>query len=147
VKLLFDFSVWIEHLRNGVLHAVVPVLRGKLVLWMDGVVAAELLAGCRGRQDERAVTRLIAPFERAGRMAVATYPDYERAAAALSRLRSRGRTLSSPGGALLDALIGSVGVRIGAMVVTTKLRDFEALVAQMPLVVEPFDRFAVRFAH
>ena len=144
MKLLFDSSVWIEHLRHGALDGVFPALRGKLALWMDGVVAAELLAGCRGKREERVVTSLLTPFERAGRVAVPLYPDYQRAASALSRLRVRGKTLSNPGGALLDALIGTVAVRIGALLVTTNLRDFEALATQLPLVLEPLDRFAAR---
>jgi predicted nucleic acid-binding protein len=144
VKLLFDSSVWIEHLRRGALDAVLPVLRGKLALWMDGVVAAELRAGCRGKREERVVKGLLGPFERAGRVAVPAYPDFRRAAGALSRLRARGRTLSNPGGALLDALIGTVAVRIGAMVITTNMRDFEAIATQLPLMVEPLDGFAAR---
>ena len=45
---------------------------------------------------------------------------------------------------MLDALIGAVAVRIGALVVSTNLRDFEAIATQLPLVLEPLDRFAAR---
>jgi predicted nucleic acid-binding protein len=144
VKLLFDSSVWIEHFRRGALDGILPALRGKLALWMDGVVAAELLAGCRGKREERVVKGVLSPFERAGRVAVPAYADFQRAAGALSRLRSRGRTLSNPGGALLDALIGTLAVRIGALLVTANMRDFAAIATQLPLVVEPLDAFAER---
>lgn len=145
MKLLFDSSVWIDHLRDGALDEVFPALRGKVALWMDGVVAAELLGGCRDRRDQRAVARILSPFERTGRLAVAQYPDYRRAARALAALRQAGKTLSNPGGALLDALIAAVAVRIGARVVTSNLRDFLALAGRIPVVVEPFPLFVRRY--
>ena len=32
MKVLFDTSVWVEHLRRGALTEVIPALRGKLSL-------------------------------------------------------------------------------------------------------------------
>jgi predicted nucleic acid-binding protein len=144
VKLLFDSSVWIDHLRRGALDGVIPALRGRFALWMDSVVAAELLAGCRSKQERRTVERLLAPFERSGRVAAPVHADFRRAAAALSALRARGKTLASPGGALLDALIMAIAGRIGAMVVSTNVRDFESLAARIPVPFHPFPMFVGR---
>ena len=35
-------------------------------------------------------------------------------------------------------------MRIGTLLVTTNLRGFEAIATQLPLVLEPLDRFAAR---
>jgi predicted nucleic acid-binding protein len=144
VKLLFDTSVWIEHLRAGALVPVIPALRGKFILWLDAVSAAELAAGCRSKRERDGVARLLSPFEKAGRVATPEAGDYTRAATALSRLREEGKTLKQPGGALLDALISAVGVRLGALVVTINVRDFAMLASVLPLRVESMDDFVGR---
>jgi predicted nucleic acid-binding protein len=87
---------------------------------------------------------LLAPFEKVGRVAVPDARDYTRAGEALSRLRQRGKTLKRPGGALLDALIASVAVRQGALVVTMNVSDFALLAAELPVRVESLASFARR---
>jgi len=144
MKLLFDTSVWVDHLRRGVLTPVIPALRGKFMLWFDAVSAAELRAGCRSKQERQGVARLLSPFEKAGRLALPEAGDYERAADALSRLRQRGKTLKRPAGALLDGLIGAVGVRLGALVVTLNIDDFRMLSAELPLHAEHMTSFIER---
>ena len=69
MKLIFDTSVWVAHLRSGALDAVVPTLRGRFWLWFDSVSVAELLAGARSKGERNLVTKLIRPFEKAGRIA------------------------------------------------------------------------------
>ena len=97
MKLILDSSVWIDHLRTGVLDGVIPRLRGRFALWLDSVVAAELIAGCRDKHERRTVERIVAPFERSSRVVAPLHPDFGRAADALSRLRAQGKTLASPG--------------------------------------------------
>jgi predicted nucleic acid-binding protein len=141
VKLLFDSSVWVDHLRRGALDGVIPALRGRFALWMDSVVAAELLAGCRGKPERRTVEHVLGPFERTGRIATPLHGDFRRAASALSTLRARGKTLANPGGALLDALIVAIAVRIGAMVVSVNVRDFGLLAGRIPAAFHPYPVF------
>lgn len=144
MRVLFDTSVWVEHLRRGALTEVIPALRGKFSLWLDAVSAAELRAGCRSKLERSGVDRLVSPFEKAGRLAVPEATDYERAATALSRLREGGKTLKKPGGALLDALIAAVGSRSGALLVTLNIDDFRMLAEALPLRVEPLADFTTR---
>lgn len=144
MKLLFDTSVWVEHLRRDVLTPVIPALRGRFVLWLDAVSAAELRAGCRSKQERDHIGRLLSPFQKADRIAVPEGGDYVRAATTLSRLRETGRTLKQPGGALLDALIATVGSRMGALVITLNVDDFEKLAAFLPLNVESLSTFNAR---
>ncbi|MEZ0314912.1 MAG: type II toxin-antitoxin system VapC family toxin [Myxococcota bacterium] len=144
MKVLFDTSIWVEHLRHGVLTPVIPALRGKYQLWCDSVVAAELTAGCRSKSERRTVSAMLAPFTRAGRLASPLATDFDRAARALSRLSERGRNLSSPTTALLDGLIATVGVRLGALVVTVNHRDFAKLAEELPLRMHAWDVFVQR---
>jgi predicted nucleic acid-binding protein len=68
VTLLFDASVWIEHLRRAALDDVIGNVRGRFVLAVDAVVAARLRAGCRSKQERTVVARLLRPFERSRRL-------------------------------------------------------------------------------
>ena len=144
MKLLLDSSVWVEHLRHGVLDSLLEGLRGRFTLCMDAVVASELRAGCRSKQERRVVGRLCAPHERSGRLLCPSQHDFERAALALSRLRERGRPPSGSKGALLDALIAAVAARDGALLVTHNVSDFTALASEIPVRIESFELFQQR---
>jgi predicted nucleic acid-binding protein len=139
VKLIFDTSVWIAHLRSGALDEIMPSLRGRFWLWFDSVAVAELLAGARSKSERDVVTKLIRPFEKGGRIAHPEPGDFRRAGLALGRLRQRGRTLTNPGGALLDGLIGAVCARTGALLVMANLRDFESLAEELPFRVKTLE--------
>jgi predicted nucleic acid-binding protein len=141
VKLLLDTSVWVEHLRRAALDRLMSPLRGRYTLSLDTVVASELRAGCRTKQERRVVARLCAPHERSGRLLCPSVADFERAAVALSRLRERGRSLSGGKGALLDALIAALAAREGALLVTGNVSDFALLATELPLRVESFVEF------
>lgn len=144
MKLLLDTSIWVEHLRRDLLTPVIPALRGKFVLWLDAVSAAELRAGCRSKQERDGVGRLFSPFQRSDRVVIPEGGDYLRAATALSRLREAGKTLKQPGGALLDGLIAATASRIGALLVTLNMDDFQKLSTVLPLHVEHMADFNKR---
>ena len=84
MELVFDTSVWVDHLRNDRLAPVLPRLRGRYQLWMDGIVAAELLAGCRSRIERRVVEGLVAPFRWSSRLRSANADDLVEAGLGLS---------------------------------------------------------------
>jgi predicted nucleic acid-binding protein len=144
VKLVFDSSVWIEHLRRDALASLLPRLRGKYQLWMDAHVSAELLAGCRSRTERRVVDSLIAPFARAGRLRGATSTEMADGGRALSKLRERGLELANPAGALIDAAIAVTASRMGALLVTENARDFQKLSRVLPLHWETLAEFSAR---
>jgi predicted nucleic acid-binding protein len=141
LNLLLDTSVWVDDLRHGALRFVLPAVRGKYFLWMDAVVISELLAGCSTRSERRTIDRLTAPFEGAGRVVTPHQRDFTRAGEALSKLRRAGITLRNPGGALLDALQAADAVRIGALLVTRNVSDFEKLAKVLPVSIQSFDAF------
>ena len=144
MKLLLDSSVWVEHLRAGVLEPLLAPMRGRFVLRLDVVVASELRAGCRNKRERKLVSALISPHERSDRLLCPTRGDFERAALALSRLRERGRPISGRKGGLLDALIAAIAAREDALLVTSNVSDFAALAIPIPLRLESFDAFRVR---
>ena len=141
MKLVLDTSVWVEHLRRDSLDAVLPRLRGSYQLWMDGIVAAELLAGCRSRIERRVVQGLIAPFRKAGRLRVASAEDVLDAGVGLSRLREKGLTLKNAGAALLDAQIAVSAARLGALLVSANVGDYEMLATVVPVSFRGFTAF------
>lgn len=144
MTLLFDTSVWVEHLRKAALDEIIGEIRGRFLLAMDAVAAAELRAGCRSKRERAIVARLLRPYERSGRLLCPIRGDFERASLALSRLRERGRLPSGSRSALLDAVIGAIAVRDGALLVTANLPDFSKLAEVMPLRVEGFASFTRR---
>jgi predicted nucleic acid-binding protein len=146
VKLLFDTSVWVDHLRHDALAGLLPRLRGRYQLAMDALVAAELLAGCRSRVERRVVEGLIAPFRTAGRLVTAKADDLGDAGRALSRLREGGATLRNPGSALLDAAIAVGTVRLGALLVSQNEADFRKLATVLPLRFETLAELEGRLA-
>lgn len=133
MKLVFDTNVWIEHLRRNALASLLTSLRGKYQLSMDALVAGELIAGCRSRKERNIVSALLTPFSRANRVRAATAADLADAGRALSKLRERGATLSNPAGTLIDATIAVGAVRMGALLVSENVRDFEKLATVLPL--------------
>lgn len=144
MKVLFDTSVWVEHLRCGILSETIDRIRGRFVLSFDAVVAAELRAGCRSNTERRVVHKLLAPFEHRGRLLCPTLADYERAALSLSKLRERSQLPSGAKSSLFDALIATVAAREGALLVTTNLSDFSKLKLVLPLRLEGYDAFRAR---
>jgi predicted nucleic acid-binding protein len=136
--------VWIEHLRQDALAKVLPLLRGKYQLWMDALVAAELLAGCRSRQERRVVEALLAPFARTTRVRAPTAAELAEAGRAISKLRERGLALRKPAGALIDAAIAVAAARDGALLVSENVSDFAKLSTVLPLRWETLASLSAR---
>lgn len=141
MKLVLDANVWIDELRKGVLAPHLPAIRARYELWMDGLVAAELLAGCRTRIERRVVETLLRPFERTGRLRAPTPPVLLDAGRGLSKLREEGRSLKKPEGALLDAQIAMGCARSGSLLVTNNSSDLAMLAGVMPLRFRSFAEF------
>lgn len=140
MNVLLDTSIWVDHLRGTAVVDLFPGIRRSHDLWIDSVAVGELLAGCRSKKERRVVETLAAPLK----LLTPGRADWVRAATTLSRLRERGITLRSPGGALLDALQAADALRIGALLVTHNLVDFRRLQAYIPLAVESLDEFRRR---
>jgi len=142
LNVFFDTSIWIDHFRHDILSSLLPLARQRYLLWTDPVVIAEIMAGCRSRRERREAQAFASGF--GTRIASTGYADFIRAAEAISKLREKGVTLKSPGSSLMDALIAVDVRKIGALLVTHNLADFQRLRAYIPLTVESLDDFRRR---
>jgi predicted nucleic acid-binding protein len=142
VKVFLDGNLWIEHLRHDSLEPLFPRIRKHYQLWMDALVAAELIAGCRSRIERRIVDVLIEPFAQTGRLRAAHTREITDAGVALARLRERGEELAN--GALVDAITAVAAAREGAVLVSDNARDFGRLARVLPLRWETLAAFTAR---
>ena len=103
------------------------------------VVAQELLIGCTNDLAIRRVQNLCRPFERVGRVVNPTYADWKEAALVAVRITRKRPDLVSKRVALVnDILIALCCRKIGAIVVTLNVRDFEVI---RGIVSFRFERF------
>lgn len=144
MKVFLDTSIWIEHLRHHSLDPIFPRIRGDNQLWMDALVAGELLAGCRSRIERRVVDILIEPFASTGRLRAASAREIADAGVALAKLRERGEELAGGTGALVDAVTAVAATREGALLVSENVHDFGRLARVLPLRWETLAAFTSR---
>jgi predicted nucleic acid-binding protein len=135
-----DTSVYIEVLRRPAgAGAALRRLTAGAAVWLTAVVLEELYAGARGAQ-RRAVERLEADFDQAGRLLVPTLDDWRQAGLLLACLAERyGYEQIGRGRLTNDALIAMVSARNGLTLLTTNRRDFARLSEFCPLRWELVD--------
>jgi predicted nucleic acid-binding protein len=117
-----DTSAWVEFLRrtgSPVNVRLRELVRDAADIVVTEPILAEVLAGARDEREWRELRRM---FARCTFAPVETPGDWEDAAALHRRVRLRGRTIAS----MLDCLIASVAIRIGANVLHADA-DFDAI--------------------
>jgi predicted nucleic acid-binding protein len=125
-RALLDTSIYVDWFRARRHEEIVAGREGPPSL--SAVVAMELLAGSR---EARAVERLVAEFQRRGRLVQPGWQTWRRAARVLRELHAGGGSASSLLGDVLVAMTARVE---GLRLFTTNRRDFERIAA-----IEPFD--------
>ena len=127
--ILVDTSAWIEFLRDTGSPACLLVdelLAGEIAIC--DAVRMEVLAGARDESHLLSLRRLLARA-----VAIPTLStDYEDAAALYRRCRREGET----GRKLIDCLIASVAIRVGAPVLHSDA-DFDVLARHTDLRTSP----------
>lgn len=93
-------------------------------LWLSSVVAAELYAGTRSREEARVLDRIVEGFRRIDRILDPTARDWVQAGQLLSR-RARLAGDIRPRDHLADVLILVSAARLGGVVQTANLRHFK----------------------
>jgi predicted nucleic acid-binding protein len=120
-----DTTIFIRFLRRGdgelALHREIRSER----LWLSSVVAGELYAGTRSRDDARILDRFVRTMTRIGRIVTPSTDDWLQAGQMLAR-RSRLAGDLRPRDHLADVLILVSAARINGSVVTINLNHFEA---------------------
>jgi len=99
------------------------ILRGQV--WLSAVVACELYAGTRSRQESRLLDRLVRGAGGAQRLLVPSAEEWAQAGALMAR-RVRLYGPIRPRDHLADVLIVVSAARVAGEVVTANRRHFEA---------------------
>lgn len=133
MNLLFDTNVYFTILSDpdflpahgAWLRSVAPRT------YVSSVVAAELVQGAKGDLARRRMRRATATLERAGRVVAPTHADWVRAGTVQGVIWDRHPSLRTKA-MLADVLIACSATRIGALVVTSNLRDFALIARHVP---------------
>ena len=143
MKVLLDTNVYF-----GILHDAVFRDRHRDRLrrlaprtWLSSVVRLELLQGARGELGRAAVNRATRTLERVRRVVAPTHEDWVLAGKTQGRLWDESPALRTKRWQN-DILIACSARRIGAIVVTFNLADFEAIAKVLPHVAMSLDDVA-----
>lgn len=133
-RVVIDTNVYIDWLNAG-RHK--PLLfERETVKYLSAVVVLELYAGAFTAHDRRLVGRVVASFERAGRILVPTGAVFQEAGHVLRVLHQpRGSRPGVASPCVNDVLIALSARAIRATVVTANARDFEAIRAVRPFML------------
>jgi predicted nucleic acid-binding protein len=99
--------------------------------FLSSVVRAELLQGAKGELGRARVNRATRQLERAGRVVAPTHDDWVSAGTFQGRIWDDEVSLRSKR-LLHDILIVCTARRIGAIVITENMRDFELIGRYLP---------------
>jgi predicted nucleic acid-binding protein len=132
-KVILDTNVYIDWINRGLGEA--RILGGGLIRYLSAIVVMELRAGARTRSGRSAIDRLVRPYAAGGRLVTPSVAVFEHAGSLLHRLKLAGREVRSAA-FVNDVLLALSARSIGATVVTTNVRDFEAIRRIEPFALE-----------
>ena len=125
VKVIFDTSIYIPFINQGIEHPSTELNIAKPVYYMSAVVIEELYAGAFDNASIKLLDRMYDTFESLGRLAVPVASDWQRAGKIIVKLCQKygfeGKYLAK---ITNDVLIALSARQIGAIVVTNNARDF-----------------------
>lgn len=119
-----DTSVFIHALRDPHQEAALyqRLMAGRL--WLPSVVALELYAGTRSRDESRGLDRLVRAMARSDRLLTPTHAEWVVGGQMIARA-SRRFGLLRPGDHVADILITLVAARLSGAVLTANIAHFE----------------------
>jgi len=123
-RVLLDTNIYIDWLNQGAREAL--LLGPDLVRHLCAIVVLELRVGARTRSARLAVDRLVAAYQKTGRLLAPPPAAFDRAGSVLRRLKLAGREIRSAS-LVNDVLLATTARLAGATVVTANARDFEAI--------------------
>lgn len=100
-------------------------------MYLSSVVQFELVRGARGDLNRARLDRVTRQLERTGRVVAPTHDDWRRAGVAQGRIWDRHHSFRTKD-LENDLLIAASARRIGAVVVTENVRDFELIRPYLP---------------
>jgi len=132
-KVVLDTNVYIDWINRGLGEE--RILGTGLIRYLSVIVVMELRAGARTRGGRAAVDHLVRAYSSGGRLVSPPLLVFERAGSLLRRLKLAGREVRSAA-FVNDVLIALSARSIGATVVTSNVRDFEAIRRIEPFALE-----------
>jgi predicted nucleic acid-binding protein len=125
IKVIFDTSVYIPFLRDGIIHPKFLEDFVNPLLYMSSVVASELYAGAQDSQSIKLLDKLYHTFQNVGRLIVPNDEDWRQAGGIIARNgRKYGYNSTYLSRLQNDILIACSARRIGAFVLTKNEKDF-----------------------
>jgi hypothetical protein len=123
-KVILDTSIYIPFINAGISYPVLE-LKYKPLFYMSAVVIEELYAGAFDSISVRLLDRMYETFEDLGRIVVPEASDWQKTGKVVAKL---GQKYGFEGKFLLkitnDVLIAFSARRVGAVVVTSNVKDF-----------------------
>jgi hypothetical protein len=125
VKVIFDTSIYIPFINQGIEYPSTELNIGKPVYYMSAVVIEELYAGAFDNASIKLLDRMYDTFESLGRLAVPDASGWQKAGKIIARLSQKyGFEDKYLAKITNDVLIALSARQIGAIVVTNNARDF-----------------------
>ena len=127
-KAILYTSVYLSFLRKNVKLVELTFLMRPTLLYMSSVVFAELYAGAKDRFTRRQLERVYRAFERLSRVAIPDKQVWFETGQVLQKLGARhGFETRGLGRLTHDVLIALTARKLGAVVYTRNVRDFERI--------------------
>jgi predicted nucleic acid-binding protein len=141
VKVLLDTSVYIPFLNRGISIPSLEDTPGMPLLYMSAVVMEELYAGAYDRFTIRLLDKIFHAFDRTNRLIIPNKADWQETGKVIARIGRMGR-LPRPVLVRLthDTLIALAARRVGAVLYTKNIKDFQKIQVHVPFRFLPFDR-------
>jgi predicted nucleic acid-binding protein len=133
MKVLLDTNVLISFFRDPGLREAFEARTHRPLLFFSSVVAMELFAGCRTAREERALSSLLKPFEKAGRILTPDHICFRDAGEVLAALGRDGIRAAHRRQIVNDVLIAVSAARAGIGVVTSNAADFSRIGKHVPV--------------
>ena len=125
VKVIFDTSIYIPFINDGVVYPASELKIGRPSTYLSSVVIEELYAGALDNSSIRLLDRLYDTFESLGRIIVPKASDWQRAGKVISKMGQKyGFEDIYLSRLTNDVLIALSARLIGAFVVTQNEKDY-----------------------
>ena len=140
VKVLLDTSVYIPFINRGISIPSLEIGLDMPLLYMSAVVMEELYAGAFDRFTIRLLDKVFYTFDRTNRLIIPNKADWQEAGKVIARIGRAGRMQRHILVRLThDTLIARGAKRVGALLYTKNIKDFQKIQAQVPFKFLPFD--------
>ena len=141
VKVLLDSSVYIPFINRGIAIPSLEISSGMPLLYMSAVVMEELYAGAYDRFTIRLLDKIFHTFDRTNRLVIPNKLDWQEAGKVIARIGRMGRFQKQTLVRLThDTLIALAAKRVGAILYSKNVKDFQKIQAHVPFRFLPFDR-------